>query len=128
MIYLASPYTHEEPSKRQERYLAVAQATVRLTRAGLHVFSPIVHGHALSTVGRLPTDWAFWEGFDTFMIKACTTFAVLQLPGWEASAGVQSETSFAGAIDRKPILVHPSRLSEAIEALRNAERAKGIPC
>lgn len=113
---------------QRARFLNVTGVALKLIRAGLDVFSPITYGAALLQVGRLPGAWEFWERFDRYMIGTCTTFAVLQIPGWEESIGVRAERLYAASIDRKEILVHPTRLGEAIEALRNAEKQRGITC
>jgi nucleoside 2-deoxyribosyltransferase len=91
MIYLASPYMHNDPAIREQHFRAACQATAALIRAGDVVFSPIVHSHPLVAHG-LPTEWAFWEAIDHEHIARCDEVIVLKLDGWEQSVGVQSET------------------------------------
>ncbi len=47
MIYLASPYTHVDAAVRESRFDAACLAMSTLMRAGLSVYSPIVHSHPL---------------------------------------------------------------------------------
>jgi hypothetical protein len=126
MIYLGSPYSHKEPAVQHKRFLRVADFTLKMTCAGLHVFSPIAYSGALSRVGRLPGSWEYWAAFDSYMIGACTNFAVLQLPGWELSAGLRGERLLASSMDRKELLLHPNEVDAAIRVLKAAELEKGI--
>ncbi len=94
MIYLASPYSHPDEAVRQQRYELACEATAKLCRWGHVVFSPIVHSHPLVQYG-LPTDWEFWSWYDREFIKCCDELVVLQLDGWEDSAGVANEQEIA---------------------------------
>lgn len=94
MIYLASPYSHPDPCVREQRHRAACQATAALLRAGLIVFSPIVHSHALVEHG-LPTEWKFWEQMDRACLERSDILMVLMLEGWRASVGVQAEIAIA---------------------------------
>jgi hypothetical protein len=95
LIYLAVPYSHEDPRVRQLRFETVNLAASYLMRAGLHVFSPISHSHPIALAGGLPTGWDYWEAYDTAVLSACRAFVVLMLTGWERSTGVRGETSVA---------------------------------
>jgi nucleoside 2-deoxyribosyltransferase len=101
MIYLASPYSHPDPAVREQRYRAVCRATAALLRAGLVVFSPIAHSHALVQYG-LPTEWPFWERIDHAYLERCDLLVVLMLDGWKASVGVQAEIAIARELG-KPV-------------------------
>lgn len=101
MIYLASPYTHLDPTVRQSRFEAVCQATAALIRRGEIVYSPIVHGHPLCQYG-LPGDWAFWQEYDLAFLKKCDRLFVLTLEGWKESVGVRAEIEAAQKLE-KPV-------------------------
>lgn len=98
MIYLASPYSHPDAANREQRFRAVCQAAARLMRSGRHVFSPIAHSHGIAEHG-VPTDWSYWEAFDSHMMAACDELVVLMLPGWRESEGVQAEIDLALELD-----------------------------
>ena len=66
--YLASPYSHPHPEERAARARAAAYADFLLTRIGHHVFSPIVHGHALTEFGDIGTTWSDWADYDLAML------------------------------------------------------------
>lgn len=101
MIYLASPYSHPDPDVREQRYRDACRATAALLRAGLTVFSPIAHSHALVEHG-LPADWKFWERFDHAYLERCDLLVVLMLAGWKISVGVQAEIRIARELG-KPV-------------------------
>lgn len=94
MIYLASPYTHEDPKVREIRYNIVSRKTAELACAGLHVFSPIVNSHPLAEKYDLPKNFDFWEDFDKEMILLAEFVLVLKIDGWEDSEGITSELAF----------------------------------
>jgi hypothetical protein len=94
MIYLASPYSHENPEVREERFKAACKAAAILMTWGYKVFSPIAHTHPIAQFG-LPLDWDYWKKYDEEMIDFCEPMFVLMLPGWEESKGVQAEIMYA---------------------------------
>ncbi len=94
MIYLASPYSHPDPTVRERRFREACRAAAQFMRTGQAVFSPIAHGHCICTYG-LPTDWRFWEPFDRHQLARCDEVVVLTLDGWRESVGVQSEIRIA---------------------------------
>ena len=94
MIYLASPYSHPDPTVRDRRYLAACRAAADLLRTGVTVFSPVVQGHVLSRFG-LPTDWGFWRRHDCEHLRRCDEVVVLTLDGWRKSVGVLAEIELA---------------------------------
>ena len=98
MIYLASPYTHPDPSVREARFDAACLATAELVRAGHVVFSPIVHGHPLVRFD-LPIEWDYWERIDRVHLQHCDEMVVLMLDGWRESRGVQAEIGLAIEMD-----------------------------
>jgi len=100
MIYLASPYTHRDACVRHARFDAACRAAADLVHAGQVVFSPIVHGHPLVRFG-LPTDWAFWQRFDTEHLRRYDEVIVLQIDGWRESEGVRREIELAAALGKR---------------------------
>lgn len=62
LIYLASPYSHEDASVRQERYEIVSRVTALLISRGYVVFSPIAYSHPLNERIDIPVE--DWYRFD----------------------------------------------------------------
>ena len=86
MIYLASPYRHDNPAIMAQRLDATRDATERMIRGGLRVFSPLVYSTAMQAD---PPDT--WYEFDLDILGRCDELVVLMLPGWQDSYGVGLE-------------------------------------
>lgn len=96
MIYLASPYSHENDAIREERYEAVAQLCANLfLREREPIFSPIIYGHRWASEFNLKSDHIAWLRFNTAMLRTCHTLWVMKLDGWQESKGVQAEIKLA---------------------------------
>jgi hypothetical protein len=98
LVYLASPYSHHDPTVVESRFEAVCREAARLMADGLHIYSPIAHTHPIAMRGALPTDWAYWEAYDTAIISRCTELRVLKLDGWDTSRGVSAEMQIADSL------------------------------
>lgn len=95
MIYLASPYSHEDETVRLDRFHSVCHVAAELMGRGELVFSPIAHTHSIAKVGALPLGWEFWKRLDQRFLVMCDSVWVLTLAGWEESVGVQAEIEMA---------------------------------
>ena len=95
MIYLASPYSHDEATIRGHRFNEVLKCVAHFTRQQILVYSPIVHNHPVNMELGADGSWEFWQEHDMAMLLKCDTFYILKLPGWEESVGVKAETQAA---------------------------------
>lgn len=95
MIYLASPYTHDDPNVREVRYLKAVAETVRLASLRHVVYSPVVHWHEVAKRHFLPHDASFWEYQNRSMLRLATALYILTLDGWQESVGVTQEIFWA---------------------------------
>jgi hypothetical protein len=102
LVYLASPYSHPDPSVRLARFEAACRAAGELMRRGQLVFSPIAHSHPIACCCDLPKGWDFWERYDRVMLDACGRLVVLCLDGWQQSVGVRAEIEIMRAAG-KPV-------------------------
>jgi len=102
MIYLASPYTHEDPAVMQHRFELACDACAYLLSNGEYVYSPIVHTHPIAIRNDLPRPFEFWQGFDQHMIDRCTAFWVLKIDGWDKSVGIAAEKEYYGRHGAQP--------------------------
>jgi len=98
-IYLASPYSHEMDTVKQQRYELVSETVVQLLKQDIHVYSPIVHCHELAKRFNLSGSFAFWQDYNFAMIEASAGLWVLKLEGWKESIGVKAEIKYAIAKD-----------------------------
>lgn len=91
MIYLMSPYSHEEEVIREGRYLAAEIACVAFWRQGIPVYSPIVHWHNAAKRYKLPSDNAPWKAQNMGVLVRCSRTGILMLDGWKDSIGIRDE-------------------------------------
>jgi len=119
LVYLASPYSHDDQAVRQWRFDRINEAASFLMRRGLHIFSPISECHPIAMAGGLPTDWAFWKDYDEAILSMCRALVVLMLPGWDKSTGVAGETQIARRLDIEMLWTYPddAHLAEVADAL-----------
>lgn len=96
-IYLASPYSHELASVREERYHAACKKTAQYANKGISVFAPIVHSHPVAAfmAPEKTMDFDLWMKMDLPLLKDAHELHVLCLEGWRSSRGVTREIEFA---------------------------------
>lgn len=95
IVYLAVPYSHEDPKVMEDRVKKVNVMAAFLIQNEEIIFSPITHCHTLREYGKLPETWDFWKNYDLEFLAQCRKLYVLTLPGWKESIGVQAEIAFA---------------------------------
>lgn len=95
LIYIGSPYTHEEASVMEERYQKVLKVTADLLREGFHVISPVVHCHPLALKFTLPPNFDFWKEYNLKILARCDILLVLNMEGYLYSKGLREECVFA---------------------------------
>ncbi len=91
MIYLATPYTHKDPTVMEERYYGAMRLTKHLMLKGYHIFSPIVHCHPIAVQYDLPRDFTFWQEYDKSFIKASEKVLIAYMTGWRESKGMRND-------------------------------------
>ena len=96
LIYVASPYYHDNPYSMVLRAEAVANACYTMLRCGYNPISPIAHWHPMKLQG------CKFEDVDDDLVrvnitllKKCDMLLVLQLGGWEQSKGIIIEVAQA---------------------------------
>ena len=115
MIYVAAPYSHEDPAVREARFDAACRLTAELIRQGKPSFSPTAYSHPLCRYG-LPLSWEFWQKHDLRFLEMCSELVVLKLPGWHRSIGVQAEIAAARAMGKPITFLEPAGLCEMTES------------
>lgn len=97
LIYIGSPYTHEDPFIMEDRYQKTLKATATLLKEGFHVISPVVHCHPLSLKFTLPPHFDFWKEYNLKILEKCDILLVLNIEGYLYSKGLKGECNFAKA-------------------------------
>lgn len=89
-IFLACPYTDDDPAIREERFRAANKAAAWLIEQGHVVYSAVTHGHPITEINNQMT-WEFWKRQNFTMLSLCEQLTILALAGWEKSAGISVE-------------------------------------
>lgn len=99
LTYLASPYSHVDPTVRHRRFEEVCKVAAELMARGEPIFCPIAHSHPLALLTpSLPQTHEFWMSMDLPILRMCDRVKVLMLDGWQASKGVAHEIRAAEAV------------------------------
>lgn len=118
LIYLASPFTHEDKDVMIQRFEIVSKVACHLIgNRKFHVFSPIAHSWPIAKQGDLPTDWEYWEENCKLFVSRCQELWIVMIPGWETSTGVLAERDYAREIGLNIKYVEPNQMIIFDEAL-----------
>ena len=93
MLYIASPYRHDDADVRAERFKKVYKYTDYLLQEGFVVYSPIVYTLPLERNAINPRYG--WLHHNLRVLTRCTRMQVLCLDGWRDSEGVHEELMVA---------------------------------
>jgi len=100
LIYLATPYSHDDPRVRTYRFDVASRVAAHLVKNQVLVYSPITIGHVLWMYeNELPTDEKFWREYNYRMMLSCNELWILQLEGWHKSKGVKEEIRMANELE-----------------------------
>ena len=94
-VYLAGPYTHEDPAVRHKRAELLTELCASMNREGTITYSPITHGHDMAMRFGLPKEIDFWERHCCALLKPASKLVVYRLEGWLQSDGIRMEIAFA---------------------------------
>lgn len=109
-FYLASPFS-QYSGGHQAAVVVAAEATALLFRAGVTVFSPIVHGYGLVKWGGVQgTDFEYWRIANHRMIKASAGLILLTVDGYTESKGIADELTYCSEIGRAVIPMRPGAI------------------
>ena len=108
MIYLASPYTHDDPAIKHSRYRQASLCTAHFARIGISIFSPIHYGHTLSTMHeRIPHTHEYWMTVCLPILRGAERIYVLTIPGWKESKGIRDELDEGEKLELPVVFVQP---------------------
>lgn len=120
MIYLASPWTHPDPTVRHERLVMACRAAVALAKHGHVVFSPIAHSVTICEYGGAPDRLEYWLRQDLAILRCCARLVILMLDGWRESKGIKEELEQARGLNLQVSYVEPINPTLFLEKPKNA--------
>jgi len=114
--YLASPYSDPDPAVVEFRYIEVLKALDRLcrpraSRTGLVrtvAYSPIAHFHSVAKMYDLKGAASNWDWHNKPMLESSADLVILLLPGWNLSAGILKERTWAKEFNLSVKTMDPS--------------------
>ena len=108
LVYLASPYTHENPDILIQRFHEAVDCCGWLMNNVKNTcfYSPIAHTHPIALRCQLPIFWEFWKQFDECMLSRCSEIWVLKIDGWDKSTGVKAELEIARKFGLPVVFIH----------------------
>lgn len=90
MLYICSPFTHEDDTVQKRRFEIAARASARLMAAGIPVIPPLSLTLAAVEQGLVLSHAGFLK-LDLQILRRCDEMVLLALPGWQQSVGVKQE-------------------------------------
>ena len=99
MIFIASPYLHDDPEVMDHRYLTVEQYVAECLFKGECVISPIVTYHHMANRFDMRKDYKFWKEVNHDLVERSDSIRVLMLPDWRESKGVLDELALSSYIN-----------------------------
>jgi len=101
-IYLAAPYSDDDPKLMQKRFEQVTEQVGELMQLGYLVICPVVHYHPVAEVCELPRTWDYWSVIDEPFVEWADELWVYMIKGWKKSTGVNAEIAIARKLG-KPV-------------------------
>jgi hypothetical protein len=109
-IYLAGPYTHDDPMIRELRHQLLLKAEAHLLRRGFAVISPINMCHELGKIYGFAYGYDYWQERDRTLISKCDELVCLTEDGYKESVGVTDELYYATKIGVPISYISPEEL------------------
>lgn len=95
MIYISTPYRHDDPSVMDERIKETEDFLVWVLLGRKSAISIPVQFHNVVMSGKLPMDGIFWASYYIPILELSSVIYVLMIDGWDKSSGVMDEISRA---------------------------------
>lgn len=101
LIYLASPYSHENAQMRSHRAGVASQCAADFMDNTNTVYCPVAHGHCIVNFSPRAANFThdFWMRHCRCMLMSCDMLYVLPLEGWRESKGMEEEIALAKRIE-----------------------------
>jgi len=95
LIYLASPYSSDDPRVIEERMRIFLEVDAYLTHRGILTVSPM-YKHFLASAGLgIPNTLEYWKNYCEALLMKCSGMIIIPSIGWATSPGVIMEKGLA---------------------------------
>lgn len=92
LLYLASPYSHPDPTVQATRVQQIQAITAKLVDEGFIVFSPVLYTTRIADTATPRQGWYTWT---LNMLAKSDILVIAQLEGWKDSIGIGLEIAYA---------------------------------
>lgn len=96
-IFLACPYSHADEQIVHARFMACNKVAAKIVEAGHAVFSQVTMSHPVN-LALEKTDRAdigkMWAPVDALFLNMMDELVILDMEGWDKSAGIKREIEF----------------------------------
>ena len=100
IVYLAGPYSHEDHSVEEIRFIKLNRIAGKLMKRGYVVFSPISHSHPIAKyIDSNCNNHDFWLRQDMPFLKISDILYVCTIHGYKESKGIQREIDMAKELE-----------------------------
>lgn len=111
LVYLATPYSLY-PAGLDAAAHEAARIAGGLMRAGVAVYSPIAHSHAIAAAAGIdPTDHDIWMQLDAPMMALASALCVARMAGHAESRGVAHEIAVFREAAKPIIYLDPDAIA-----------------
>ena len=103
-IFLACPYSHADEKVVHERFLACNKVAAKIAESGNVIFSQVTMSHPINLVlekTEKTNIGKMWAPIDAVFLDAMSELIILDLEGWDKSAGIQREIEFYKGRDQR---------------------------
>lgn len=112
LIYLASPYTHNNKGIEFRREHEITYIAALLTKEYQYpMFLPITQSANMKrSLPELGSTFKYWASIDLSAIRHCSEVWVVTMNGWDTSVGVKAEIEFAHTNNKMVYYIDPLTL------------------
>lgn len=116
LIYIASPYKHDDRTEQAYRYDAIKNLTAKIISDQdlIIPFAPIAYTVLISQKCPGDFDWYTW---DLQFLARCDGMIVVKLPEWEDSEGIKIEIEFCKEHCIPMVQTSPKKIIDACEKI-----------
>lgn len=107
VYYLASPYSHADKERMQQRYEAIDAIGAWLCLEDIILIEPISMCHEKSINYDMPTGYEYWKRRDRTFVRMSDGVIVAKIEGWDKSIGLTDEINYARFLGKKIIYLEP---------------------
>ncbi len=113
LVFVAGPYG-SDPDIKKARAKIIAQVCISLMQKGVIAISPLIYGLGLIhySESNMEDIYDVWDVFCETFVGATKKFYVVDITGWQLSAGLKAEMLKAYQLKIPCFLIDPVTLEE----------------